>query len=454
MRVRLLGTGAADGWPQAFCRCDSCAAQRVGGVLRVPTSALVDEVLLVDGNADSPGAATRAGSDLAGVRHLLVSHAHVDHLAPQLLLFRSWVSQEPIDVVGPASVIEACRPWVAPDAPVRWIETRVGEEIELGRYRVRVLPANHRVMADGDAVLYDVEGPDGARLLWGCDTGPWEPAWFETVRDADFEVVVLEQTFGDAGQVSDGHLHLDSFAELVDGLRGVGAVTAATEVLAVHLSHHNPPEPELVARLAATGARPGRDGELVTARPAGQRRPAYGRRMTARDDRPLVVAMGISGTGKSAVGRAVAERLGIPFADGDDFHRPSSIAKMAAGVPLTDEDRWPWLEDVAGWLADHQASGGVIACSALKRVYRDLLRRGADHVGFLHLVGDHDLIQERMEKRDHFMPPTLLASQESTLEPLQDDEQGWELDIRPSIEQIVDEFVERAGLHRVDRATG
>ena len=109
---------------------------------------------------------------------------------------------------------------------------------------------------------------------------------------------------------------------------------------------------------------------------------------------------------------------------------------------------------MAGWLAEHQSSGGVIACSALKRVYRDLLRRGADRVVFLHLVGDHDLIQERMEKRDHFMPPTLLASQESTLEPLEDDERGWELDITPSIEQIVDEFVERAGLHRADRPAG
>lgn len=161
---------------------------------------------------------------------------------------------------------------------------------------------------------------------------------------------------------------------------------------------------------------------------------------------PLIVAMGISGTGKSAVGSAVADRLGLPYADGDDYHPSSNIAKMAAGLPLTDEDRWPWLEDVAGWLSEHRASGGVIACSALKRAYRDLLRRDADSVIFLHLAGDHDLIQERMENRDHFMPASLLASQESTLEPLEDDEQGWELDIAPSIEQIIDEFVSRAGL--------
>lgn len=265
MQVRLLGTGAADGWPQAFCRCTSCAAQRAGRVLRVPTSALVDDVILVDGNADSPGAAARAGTDLAGVRHLLVSHAHVDHLAPQLLLFRSWVDEAPIDVVGPAPVLEACRPWVAPDAPVRWVEAVVGDEIELGEHRVRVLPANHQVMSDGDAVLYEVTAPDRRRLLWGCDTGPWQDAWLADVAGAAYDVVVLEETFGDAGELSDGHLHLETFAELVSGLRATGAVTAATQVVAVHLSHHNPPEPKLAARLARAGASPGRDGDLLRA---------------------------------------------------------------------------------------------------------------------------------------------------------------------------------------------
>ncbi len=263
MQVRLLGTGAADGWPQAFCRCASCGAQRERGVLRVPTSALVDDVLLIDGNADSPGAAGRAGADLAAVRHLLVSHAHVDHLAPQLLLFRSWVDQTPIDVVGPAPVLEACRPWVAPDAPVRWVEAVVGDEIEVGEHRVRVLPANHQVMGDDDAVLYDVTAPDGGRLLWGCDTGPWQDSWLADVSGAAYDVAVLEETFGDAGELSDGHLHLETFAGLVSALRATGAVTASTQVVAVHLSHHNPPEPELAARLAQVGAFPGRDGDLV-----------------------------------------------------------------------------------------------------------------------------------------------------------------------------------------------
>lgn len=170
-----------------------------------------------------------------------------------------------------------------------------------------------------------------------------------------------------------------------------------------------------------------------------------------QDASPLIVAMGISGTGKSAVGHAVADRLGLPYADGDDYHPRANIEKMSAGTPLTDEDRWPWLDRVAAWLADHQGSGGVISCSALKRSYRDVLRSGAERVIFLHLEGDHDLIHERMEKRDHFMPPTLLESQERTLEPLQADEHGWAFDIAPPIEQIVDEFVERAGLHPLER---
>ncbi len=165
-----------------------------------------------------------------------------------------------------------------------------------------------------------------------------------------------------------------------------------------------------------------------------------------RRNAPLIVAMGISGTGKSAVGHAVADRLGLPYADGDDYHPRSNIEKMSTGTPLTDEDRWPWLELVAQWLTEHASSGGVISCSALKRSYRDVLRSGVDRVLFLHLEGDHDLIRERMEKRDHFMPATLLESQEHTLEPLQDDEHGWSFDIAPPIEQIVDAFVERAGL--------
>jgi gluconokinase len=167
---------------------------------------------------------------------------------------------------------------------------------------------------------------------------------------------------------------------------------------------------------------------------------------------PLVVVMGISGVGKSVVGHELADRFGLDYADGDDFHSESNIAKMSAGNPLTDEDRWPWLADIGQWLAVHGATGGVISCSALKRAYRDVLVDAAPRTQFLHLVGNHDLIKSRMEHREHFMPSSLLTSQEKTLEPLQDDENGWVFDITPTPAEIVDDFVDRAGYSQEDNS--
>ena len=161
---------------------------------------------------------------------------------------------------------------------------------------------------------------------------------------------------------------------------------------------------------------------------------------------PLVVVMGISGVGKSVVGHELADRFGLDYADGDDFHSEQNIAKMSAGTPLTDEDRWPWLDDIGAWLADHDARGGVISCSALKRAYRDVLTNAAPRTVFLHLTGDHELIKSRMDHREHFMPSSLLTSQEETLEPLQDDERGWAFDIAPSPPEIVDDFLARSHL--------
>jgi len=167
---------------------------------------------------------------------------------------------------------------------------------------------------------------------------------------------------------------------------------------------------------------------------------------------PLVVVMGISGVGKSAVGHELADRFGVDYADGDDFHSEANIAKMSAGTPLTDDDRWPWLDEIGKWLALHGADGGVISCSALRRVYRDVLTDAAPRTLFLHLTGAHELIRSRMEGRDHFMPLSLLESQEKTLEPLQDDERGWAFDITPSPAEIVDEFIARSGLSEGETA--
>lgn len=267
MEVVLLGTGAADGWPNPFCRCSSCGEARRLGVVRGQTSALVDDEVMVDCGPEAPGSAVRLGRTLASVRHLLITHAHADHLGPQALLFRSWVTGVgELEVIGPADALDACRDWVAPDDPVRFVPVDAGDRLRVGAYEVRVLPARHRVFRDGDAVLYDLTGPDGARLLWATDTGPWDEDWFDAVGEARFDAVFLEETLGDREEISPSHLGLPRFADMLGRLRAVGAVDEATEVVAVHLGHHNPAPEELSRRLAALGARMGDDGEVITLR--------------------------------------------------------------------------------------------------------------------------------------------------------------------------------------------
>lgn len=148
-----------------------------------------------------------------------------------------------------------------------------------------------------------------------------------------------------------------------------------------------------------------------------------------------VVVGGVSGSGKSTVGAAVADRLGLAFCDGDDLHPQANVEKMRAGVPLTDEDRVPWLVAVGEWLAQHD---GVVASSALRRTHRDLIRRQADDVQMLLLHGDPDLIRERQAARgQHFMPPGLMSSQFATFEPLEPDEAGTTLDVAADVETLV-----------------
>jgi gluconokinase len=154
-----------------------------------------------------------------------------------------------------------------------------------------------------------------------------------------------------------------------------------------------------------------------------------------------VVVMGVSGSGKSTVGAALAQRLRVPIADADDFHPEANIAKMTAGQALDDHDRHPWLEAIGGWLADHP-DGGVMSCSALRRKYRDQLRRHAHGVVFLLLEGSPEVIRRRQASRPgHFMPPSLLSSQFATLESLDPDENGVTVDVDQSVDAIVAEYV-------------
>jgi gluconokinase len=147
--------------------------------------------------------------------------------------------------------------------------------------------------------------------------------------------------------------------------------------------------------------------------------------------------MGVSGSGKSTVGAALARRLEVPFADADDFHPAANIAKMSAGLPLDDDDRRPWLDAVGQWLADHD--GAVMSCSALRRRYRDQLRSCRADVEFLHLAGSPELIRRRQADRPgHFMPSSLMVSQFEALEPLAADERGMTVDVGQSVEAIVE----------------
>jgi gluconokinase len=155
-----------------------------------------------------------------------------------------------------------------------------------------------------------------------------------------------------------------------------------------------------------------------------------------------IVVMGVSGSGKSTVGAALAQRLRVPFADADDFHPTANIEKMTAGTPLNDDDRYPWLEAIGEWLAARCRDGGVMSCSALKRKYRDQLRRHYPDVTFLHLAGSPETIGRRQASRPgHFMPATLLASQFETLEPLAADERGVSIDVDQDIDSVVDTYL-------------
>jgi gluconokinase len=154
----------------------------------------------------------------------------------------------------------------------------------------------------------------------------------------------------------------------------------------------------------------------------------------------VLVVMGVSGSGKTTVGAMLAGRLGWEFVDGDDFHPAVNVAKMHAGHPLTDEDRWPWLDSIGAWIRAVVATGGrgVVACSALKRIYRDRLGGGRPEVLFVLLEGDEALIAARQGARHgHYMPASLVASQFATLESPGDGERVMEVSVDRAAAEVV-----------------
>lgn len=161
----------------------------------------------------------------------------------------------------------------------------------------------------------------------------------------------------------------------------------------------------------------------------------------------VLVVMGVSGTGKSTVAGLLAGQLGWELEEGDDLHPEANVTKMASGQPLTDEDRWPWLDKVAAWIRAHVQAGrpGIVTCSALRRAYRDRLR--GPGVTFVQLEGSKEIIAARMAKRlDHFMPTSLLDSQLATLEPLGADEEAIVVSLGQGPQEEVAEVIDRLGL--------
>jgi gluconokinase len=162
----------------------------------------------------------------------------------------------------------------------------------------------------------------------------------------------------------------------------------------------------------------------------------------------LYVVMGVCGSGKTTIGAPLARELGLEFVEGDDLHPPDNVQRMAAGIPLTDDDRRGWLVGIATRLraAKRAGVGLVVSCSALKRSYRDLLRSVGDaDVRFIYLAGSRALLQERMaQRRGHFMPPALLESQLAILEEPAPDERAWVCDIRQAKDVIVADLLERS----------
>jgi adenosylcobinamide kinase/adenosylcobinamide-phosphate guanylyltransferase len=418
VKVQLLGTGSADGWPNPWCQCASCNGARAAGELRQQTSVLIDDTLLLDCGPEAPRGAVRQGVSLAGVRLLLFGHAHPDHCGPQALMWRGWSSQagEPIEVIAPPAVIAACRQWADPAATVTFTEIRAGDEIVRAGYVVKAHAARHAGPEIGPAVLYDLTGPDGTRLLYAVDTAPLPDSQLPGEPAHPYDVVLLEETFGDAtGEQAVGDHHgLASFAATVGALRRRGVVTDASRVVAVHLGHGNPSGAELHRRLGQLGAVALPDGAVIDTAARSPQTPLPSGR--AAPSRVLITGGARSGKSQEAERRLAAAPDVVYVATAQEYpddpewsarlqahraRRPAhwttvETAQLApllrsAGPPLLIDCLGLWLtrgeEDpdtlVKAWrdcqrevvLVTNEVGSGVVPMTASGREFRDALGR-------------------------------------------------------------------------------
>ena len=322
----MLGSGAADGWPNPWCPCASCAAALEQGVVRGQTCVLVDDRLLIDLGPTVGLAAARLGVSLRDVDTVLVTHRHVDHHFAQAWVWRYWARDaRPLTVVAPPLVLDDAKPHL--DA-CETLATRPGDELTVNDYIVRVVDANH----PEDAVLYDITAPDGARMLYATDTGELLPETVEALRDRAFDIVLLEL----AGTPIPSHLTLETWPAQVERLREVGAINEATDVVAIHVGHDNPPPDELDRRLAALGSRAARDGDVID---------------TTRGHTVLV--LGGQSSGKSAY----AEGLLGP-----------DVLYVATAPPRDDAD---WVRRVAAHVARRPSSWRTVETGDVAGVLRE-----------------------------------------------------------------------------------
>ncbi len=365
MEILLLGTGSGDGWPNPFCDCASCQAVRALGpsAVRGQSSALIDDVVLLDAGPDVGLAASRHGASLDGVKLLLLTHSHPDHVGPQLLLWRHWARRaEPVVVAGPPQALALLDGWLGPDDPVTLHALAAGDELTHAGYAVRALAANHGDEHVGPGLLYDVTGPDGDRLLYATDTGLLPASSIEATTGAAYDLVLLEETWGDLVDAPADHLGLATFAATVATLRASGAVTPATRIAPIHLSHRNPPPAELARRLAEWDVELHPDGAVLTVGP-GSTPPQ--RRTGAR--RVLVIGGARSGKSRLAEEMLAASTAVTYVATSPTGGEDAEWATRVAAHRARRQPHWSTVEttDVAGVLSKAPHGSVLVDCLTL-----------------------------------------------------------------------------------------